>query len=98
MVKCCKCCKGTACCGCCCGKRGATITFSLVGILLAIAVIVPPVYIYMTDRDFDKLFPILRLSKRFLLQVTEAKFGAGATTNITMPTSEDATYGPKAYR
>ena len=77
------CCKGSACCGCCCGKRGATITFSLIGIMLAAAVIVPPVYIYTTDQDFNRLFPIIRLAKRFLRQITEDKFGVAEEGAVT---------------
>ena len=43
--------------------------------MLAVAVVVPPVYVYMTDQDYDKLFPVLKYSKEFLRQVTDARFG-----------------------
>ena len=67
--RCCRC--GGSCCGCCCSKRGATVCFSLVGLALAAAVIVPPVYIYAAteDRNFGLLFPILELSKDALEHV-----------------------------
>ena len=67
--RCCRC--GGSCCGCCCSKRGATVCFSLVGLALAAAVIVPPVYIYAAteDRNFGLLFPILELSKEALEHV-----------------------------
>ena len=77
--RCCRSCgSGNSCCGCCCSKRGATVCFSLVGLVLAVAVIVPPVYVYAAteERNFKLLFPVLELSKdalqhvRFLLLVS----------------------------
>ena len=75
-----RCCCGhnRSCCGCCCSRRAATITFSLIGLLLAVGVIVPPVYVYMTDRHFEKLFPAIKVARRFLADVTEQKFGESA--------------------
>ena len=70
--RCCGCFgSGSSCCGCCCSKRGATVCFSLVGLALAVAVIVPPVYIYAAtgDRNFQLLFPVLELSKDALEHV-----------------------------
>ena len=70
--RCCPCFgSGSSCCGCCCSKRGATVCFSLVGLALAVAVIVPPVYIYAAtgDRNFQLLFPVLELSKDALEHV-----------------------------
>ena len=89
---CCRC--GGACCGCCCGKRGATITFSIIGLLLAVAVIVPPVYVYMTDRQFEKLFPVIGISKRLLIQATEAKFGPedNSTAKVDEATDRQQNY------
>ena len=54
---------------CCCGRRGATVTFGLLGLLLASAVITPPVYIYKTDQDFTKMFPIFKYGRQYLAQV-----------------------------
>ena len=54
---------------CCCGRRGATITFGLLGLLLASAVIAPPVYIYQTDQDFTKMFPIFKFGRQYLAQI-----------------------------
>ncbi len=72
--KCCGCCgSGRSCCGCCCSKRGATATFAVIGLALAVAVIVPPVYVYAAteEQDFTQLFPVLELSKQFLERVAE---------------------------
>ena len=70
--RCCGCFgSGSSCCGCCCSKRGATVCFSLVGLALAVAVIVPPVYVYAAteERNFQLLFPALELSKDALEHV-----------------------------
>ena len=78
--RCCGCGGGSSCCGCCCSKRGATVCFSLVGLALAVAVIVPPVYIYAAteDRNFQLLFPVLELSKDALehVRILQTKVGA----------------------
>ena len=65
-----RCCKP---CGCC-GKRGATVFFALVGLALAAGVIVPPVYVHETDRNYEKLFPILSYGREYLKQVTDKYF------------------------
>lgn len=87
MGKRCCCGSGSACCGCCCSKRGATVCFSLVGLALAVAVIVPPVYIYAAteDRNFHLLFPALELSKDALehVRIPSRKVGAGSTSSLT---------------
>ena len=67
---------GGCCCGGCCGKRGATIFFALVGILLAAAVIGPPVYVHETDQDYKKLFPILSYGRKYLKNVTDKHYAA----------------------
>lgn len=54
---------------CCCGRRGATVAFGLLGLLLASAVITPPVYIYKTDQDFTKMFPIFKFGRQYLAQI-----------------------------
>ena len=58
----------------CCGKRGATVFFALAGLLLAAAVIVPPVYVHETDKDYTKLFPILKYGRIYLEKAAE-KYG-----------------------
>ena len=55
---------------CCCGKRGATILFALIGLVLAAGVIVPPVYVHETDQNYGKLFPILSYGREYLEMVT----------------------------
>lgn len=63
---------GSSCpCCCCCGcfgggKRGATILYALVGLLLSTAIIVPPVYVHETDGDYAKLFPLVDCAKDLL--------------------------------
>ena len=71
-----RCCTCKLC--CCCGKRGATIFFALIGLLLAAGVIVPPVYVHETDRNYEKLFPILSYGREYLEEVTNEYF---TTTN-----------------
>ena len=66
-------CRCKLCC-CCCGKRGATIFFALIGLVLAAGVIVPPVYVHETDRNYEKLFPILSYGKEYLQMVTNEYF------------------------
>lgn len=44
--------------------------YGVVGLLLAVAVIIPPVYVYMTDQRYAKLFPVLGFAKRYLTYVT----------------------------
>ena len=63
-----RCCTCKLC--CCCGKRGATILFALIGLVLAAGVIVPPVYVHETDRHYEKLFPILSYGRAYLEDVT----------------------------
>ena len=69
---------GNRCCSCklcgCCGKRGATIFFALVGLVLAAGVIVPPVYVHETDRNYEQLFPILSYGREYLDHVTKEYF------------------------
>ena len=66
----CCCCRSKSSGGCCCcGRRGATVTFGLLGLLLASAVIAPPVYIYQTDQDFTKMFPIFKFGRQYLAQI-----------------------------
>ena len=67
-----RCCTCKLC--CCCGKRGATIFFALIGLLLAAGVIVPPVYVHETDRNYEKLFPILSCGREYLEEVTNEYF------------------------
>ncbi len=57
--RCCGCSCGR-CCRCFCGRRAATVFITTVGLLLAAAAIAPPVYIYYTDGNYDRLFPPLR--------------------------------------
>ena len=67
MGCCCRSKSGGGC--CCCGRRGATVAFGLLGLLLASAVIAPPVYIYQTDQDFTKMFPIFKFGRQYLAQM-----------------------------
>ena len=71
--------------GCCCGRRGATVAFGLLGLLLASAVITPPVYIYKTDQDFTKMFPIFKFGRQYLAQI------AGGDPNLTGGITETST-------
>lgn len=70
---------------CCCGKRGATITFGLLGLVLAAAVITPPVYIYQTDQDFTKMFPILKFGRMYLAQATGSEEMITSTSTTPAP-------------
>ena len=45
------------------------MTFALLGLLLAAAVITPPVYIYKTDRQYSKMFPILKFGREQLARL-----------------------------
>lgn len=87
--RCCGCFgSGSSCCGCCCSKRGATVCFSLVGLALAVAVIVPPVYVYAAteERNFQLLFPALELSKDALEHLTEKSDMAEENTDTVIVT------------
>ena len=53
------------------GKRGAAITFGFLGLLLAASIIAFPVYIYKTDQDYNKMFPVLTFGKNYLAKLTE---------------------------
>lgn len=67
---CCCCCgKGKKC--CCCGKRGAAITFSLLGLVLAGSIIAFPVYIYKTDQNYNKMFPVLTFGRNYLAKLAD---------------------------
>ena len=77
------------CCCCCCGKRGATIFLALVGIVLAAAVIGPPVYVHETDQDYKKLFPILSYGRKYLKNVTD-KHSATNQYKVPYPVDEVA--------
>merc|ERR1712122_384721 len=68
---------------CCCGRRGATVAFGLLGLLLASAVITPPVYIYKTDQDFTKMFPIFKFGRQYLAQIAGGDPIITETTTIT---------------
>ena len=48
--------------------------FALIGLVLAAGVIVPPVYVHETDREYKKLFPILSYGKEYLEKVTNQYF------------------------
>ena len=45
------------------------MTFALLGLLLAAAVITPPVYIYKTDQNYSKMFPILKFGREQLARL-----------------------------
>lgn len=94
----CRCCNCSDC--CCGGPRGATIFFSLVGLLLAAAVIIPPVYVHETDQNYTKLFPVLKYGRIYLESVTKNYHGTTMeryTTNqnnetYLIPPSREETY------
>ena len=48
--------------------------FALIGLVLAAGVIVPPVYVHETDRNYEKLFPILSYGRAYLEEVTKEYF------------------------
>jgi len=77
------CCGDSRCCCPCCGKRGATVAFSLLGLLLASAVITPPVYIYKTDQEYSKMFPILKFGREHLARLVSDHNNNAAKTEIT---------------
>ena len=90
MGVCCRCCCGSKSRCCCCGgKRGATAMFGLLGLLLSSAVIAPPVYIYKTDQEYNKMFPIFKFGRQLL-----AEFSGGDPifeTTTAMNTVTDGT-------
>lgn len=45
------------------------MTFGLLGLLLAAAVIAPPVYLYKTDQDYTKMFPIFKYGRIYLAEL-----------------------------
>lgn len=55
---------------CCCGKRGMAITFGLLGLALASSIIASPVYIYKTDQDYTKMFPVLTFGRQELAKLS----------------------------
>ena len=79
------------CCCCCgdggCGKRGATLTFGVIGLFLAAAIIAPPLYLYTSgpDPDYTILFPVLKYGKMYLRKIVEERETAANSTsdNIT---------------
>ena len=80
-------CCGSKCCSCCCGKRGATVVFALLGLLLAAAVITAPVYIYKTDQDYAKMLPILRYGRQQLARLVSDHNNAANLPTITKKTT-----------
>jgi len=63
------------------------VTFALLGLLLAAAVITPPVYIYKTDQNYSKMFPILKFGREQLARLASdhnyaAKPGLIKTTEV----------------
>ena len=48
--------------------------YALIGLVLAAGVIVPPVYVHETDRNYEKLFPILSYGREYLEEVTNQYF------------------------
>ena len=81
------CCCGSKC--CCCGKRGATISFALLGLLLAAAVITGPVYIYKTDQNYAKMLPILRFGREQLERLVSDHNNAAKLPTITKKTTTE---------
>ena len=49
----------------------ATTTFSVIGLILAVVLLAPPIYVYCDDKDYARLFPLVKVSKQFLQYVTE---------------------------
>ena len=47
------------------------MTFGFLGLLLAASIIAFPVYIYKTDQDYNKMFPVLTFGKNYLAKLTE---------------------------
>ena len=45
------------------------ITFGLLGLALASSIIASPVYIYKTDQDYTKMFPVLTSSVRLSIMI-----------------------------
>lgn len=69
------------CCACCpggCTKRAATLAFGLIGLVLAVGIIVPPIYIYSTqggqEADYTILFPMLKYGRQYLQKITDDQF------------------------
>ena len=53
---------------CCCGRRGASITFALLGVVFAAAVITGPVYVYNHDQVRFQKYSYTLTSKHFIPQ------------------------------
>lgn len=85
------CCCGKSGCGCCCAsKRGATVTFGLLGLLLSSALIAPPVYIYKTDQDYTKMFPMFKYGRQYLAMIAggDPVLERAQTTTLTSTSLE----------
>jgi hypothetical protein len=45
------------------------VSFGLLGLLLAGAIIAAPVYICNTDQDYAKMFPVLKFGRQYLAKI-----------------------------
>merc|ERR1712131_86194 len=80
------------CCFCCgpggCTKRAATIAFGVIGLVLAAAIIAPPLYIYTSTpepQDYTILFPVLKYGRTYLKQIVDERtYDEGKADNTTL--------------
>jgi hypothetical protein len=46
------------------------VLLGVVGLALSVVATVPPMYVHLTDKRYEKLFPVLPIARDFLKQVT----------------------------
>jgi len=59
--------------GCCCGVVGTTRFIAVIGILLSLAVIAGPTYVFFTSQDYSELLPFLSYLHKLLSEEFERK-------------------------
>jgi len=81
-----------------CTKRAASITFGVIGFILAVGMVVPPIYIYTQTpepQDYTILFPVLKYGRVYLQQIVDdydAKGGGGGGDGLVAePVSSNTT-------
>jgi len=87
------------CCCCCacwpggCTKRAATLAYGVIGLILAVSIIVPPIYIYYTEggkeADYTRLFPMLKYGRQYLEQITDDQFKDESPISISTSNVEN---------
>lgn len=76
-----------------CTKRAATLAYGVIGLILAVSIIVPPIYIYYTEggkeADYTRLFPMLKYGRQYLEQITDDQFKDESPISISTSNVEN---------